>query len=89
MLSIRRSNFKDSWQKDEALKTLVASVFKDTHCHPQDETSVPRGRDRAEMLERFKQRFLKTVGPSQNWTPVSSSFLFSSSLSFRILCNQL
>ncbi|KAH9304198.1 hypothetical protein KI387_008602, partial [Taxus chinensis] len=41
-------NFKDSWQKDEALKTLGASVFKDTHCHPQDETSVPHGGDRAE-----------------------------------------
>ena len=30
---------KNSWQKGEAFKTLVILVFKDIHCHLQDETS--------------------------------------------------
>ncbi|KAH9303132.1 hypothetical protein KI387_014715, partial [Taxus chinensis] len=30
---------KNSWQKGEAFKTLVAAAFKDIHCHIQDENS--------------------------------------------------
>ncbi|KAH9318003.1 hypothetical protein KI387_019772, partial [Taxus chinensis] len=29
---------RNSWQKGEAFKTLVASAFKDIHCHLHDET---------------------------------------------------